>query len=97
MSDSGKPDRYPVVNPAALLLAWHLASSATIVLALSRQVGSPSPAHAWAHAVRKWPCMWLRNGKFGASHPPLDAAPLVDNRWLARKTYMSRFTSTNRR
>ena len=26
-SDSGKPDRYPGLNPAAPLLAWHLASS----------------------------------------------------------------------
>ena len=75
-----------MLNPAAPLFAWHLASSATMALALSRQVVSPSTAYAWAQAVRKWPCMWLRNGKFGASQPPLAAAPLVDSRWLARNT-----------
>jgi hypothetical protein len=29
-SDSGKPERYPVLKPAAPLFAWHLASSATM-------------------------------------------------------------------
>ncbi len=56
-----------------------------MVFALSRQVVSPSTAQAWAQAVRKWPCMWVRNGNVGASQPPLAAAPPVESLWLARK------------
>lgn len=74
-----------MVNPAALLLAWHLASSATMETALLRATESPVTAYNCAQAVRKCPWTWLRKGKSGASQPPLAAAPAVESLWLARK------------